>query len=248
MQPLQLHQRHTRLGTATRPMPRIAVALVAVLTRLLSAQTFPEDRSLCPTDDLACMVGEVAFATDFPLRVTNYVAPDRGFTGTSVADAVAAGDITYLLPEGYVIDFTGGLATESARYVAPSKYVGDNGATYFPDMTATVLVNDTHFDPADISILPGTTVTWELQTFETIDVRSSDGGAAFASGPINRNWGSTYTVVFDELGEHAYRNVEEPEWTGAFNGRVTVTVRLPCTAEMTCMRAKATGSITIQRT
>ena len=222
MQPLQLHQPHPRLGTGTRPMPRIAVMLVAVLTRLLSAQTFPEDRSLCPTDDIACMVGEVEFATDFPLRVTNYVAPDRGFTGTSVAAAIAAGDITYLLPEGYVIDFTGNLATESARYVAPSRYVGDSGATYYPGMTATVIVNDTHFDPAEIDILPGTTVTWDLQTFETIDVRSNDGGNTFASGPINRNWGSTYTVVFDELGEHPYRNVEEPEWTGAFNGRVKV--------------------------
>ena len=211
-----------RVVAATPLMPRLATLVLALLARLLSAQSFPDDRNECPTDDDPCMVGTTWMASEFPVRVTDYSVPPRGFTGKPVAEAVAEGDIIYLLPDGYEIDFSGGLLHEPALYSAPENYVGVTGDTFFPTSDVTVVVNDTHFFPSHINIIPGATVTWDIQTYETINVRSTDNGTSLSSGPINRNWSPKFTRTFHEEGVIPYRNAEVPEYVGGFDGQVTI--------------------------
>ena len=202
---------------------------------------YPTDRSECPSDDNGCTVGYAWMAAEFPIRpgsdewengilnpggfedALNIYGLSSGYTGKPVAEAVAEGDITYLLPEGYEIDFTGGLVIEQATYVQPPSYVGGTGDTFFAGSTARVVVNATHFTPQDISIRPGATVSWELETYETISVRSDDNGTSFASGPINRNWEPTFQLTFNEEGVYPYYNAEELFRSEGYQGRITVT-------------------------
>ena len=115
---------------------------------------YPTDRSECPSDDNGCTVGYAWMAAEFPIRpgsdewengilnpggfedALNIYGLSSGYTGKPVAEAVAEGDITYLLPEGYEIDFTGGLVIEQATYVQPPSYVGGTGDTFFAGSTA----------------------------------------------------------------------------------------------------------------
>ena len=236
MQSLQL-QLPTRRGHTF--MPRLTVLLLSVLARLLAAQNdmgrklqeefydpgmppFPDDRENCHSSDPSCMVGTRWMADEFSIRVPTYIFPQRGFTGKPVAEAVAEGDITYLLPEGYEHDFSGGLEAEPARYTSPDRYVGYSGDTFFPSLNVTVVVNDTHLVPSHISIMPGTTVSWDLKTYETVNVRSNDNGASFSSGPINRIWASLFSLQFNTEGTFPYRNVEVPSYQGGFEGTITV--------------------------
>lgn len=205
----------------------LAIKPLSISSQLL--EIFPVDRYECASDNNPCTVGTYFMSADFPVRVTEYTSPPMGEIG--VLNPLV--DAAYTLTEGYEIDFTGGLTIPPAEYVAPTAYRNTAGMTAFVDMEVTISINDTHFTPENVSVLPGTTVTWVLNTFETVNVRSEDGGAAINSGPINRNWSPTFKVTFTEEAVHEYRNAEIEEWHGTFKARVRVE-NYNCSSYITC--------------
>lgn len=199
--------------------PRAArTALCAALAAVLAAG-FPENRADCDSSNRACIAGDESMALDFQLvteemPVYEWTA-ERGVLNPDI-------QTDWSLPDGYEIDYTGGYVPPPADYVAPTRFVNSAGQTAFIELEATVAVTDAGFVPENISVLPGTTVTWDLQTFETASVRSTDGGVSINSGPINRNWAPTFQMRFDAEAEYEYHNDEVPGWKGGHNGRITV--------------------------
>lgn len=222
------------IGTFVVPLtgqPPPAPTAVSPPAQTMTAN-FPVDRSLCPSDNIACMMGTFINAAEFPARMVTRPDPvvNEGYLGTSNPLT----QTQWLLPEGFVVDYTGGLQLPPETYRAPEAYVNEDGASTYVGLNVTILVNDTHFTPQRVSVMPNTTVTWLLQTFETVLIRSDDDGGAFNSGPINRNWMPRYVHVFDQEGVHDYRNAEVEAWQGDFTGRIEVKA-YNCSTYADCM-------------
>ncbi|MBI5681066.1 MAG: cupredoxin family copper-binding protein [Methanobacterium sp.] len=64
----------------------------------------------------------------------------------------------------------------------------------------TVLIQNFAFNPNNLTVKVGTTVTWINQESTTHDVISDDG--TFSSPPINN--GANYTFTFTKAGEYPY--------------------------------------------
>ena len=210
-----------------------SILLLATAVRLLPAQQqpFPVDRSKCDSADDACTLGLTWMADTFPVRVTTYERPD-GFDGYKGILNPDIGGI-YRIPVGYEIDFTGGLKLPLEDYSTPITHTNDLGVTAYVSREVSIHVNDTDFEPANISVLPGAIVTWILDTFETVSVRSDDDGVSFNSGALNRIWSPKFVLNFSKEGTYSYRNAEQPSWKGGFRGHITVK-NLNCTSYTSC--------------
>jgi len=203
--------------------------MLGLLVPQLMAQPFPDDRAQCDSSEDACTVGLAWMASVFPVRVNSYEPPPQGYHGILNPDV--GGE--YLLPGDYEIDSTGGLVPPRAEYRAPEQYFDGAGNIAFVGTDVTVKVTSAGFTPANISVLPGTTITWALDTFETVRIRSDNDGMGFDSGPINRNWAPTYAIQVRREAEYTYTNAEQPSWKMGFGGRIAV-VRYNCSSYQTC--------------
>ena len=202
---------------------RLVVLLATCVVPLNSQfmlESFPDDRSLCDSSSIPCMVGGYQNAAEFPVRRVTRPDPvvNEGFTG--ILNPI--NQDRWLLPDGFNIDYTGGLQLPPEDYVEPTSYTNDEGDTAFIGMNVTIVVNDTHYNPNSVSVLPGSTVTWLLETFETVGIRSDDGGIAFDSGPLNRNWSPTFSIVVHQEAVHEYGNPQIESWREGFRGRLVV--------------------------
>jgi plastocyanin len=81
--------------------------------------------------------------------------------------------------------------------------------------TATVSIKDYAFDPPNLTVAPGTTVTW-VNNGQTSHTVTADNGA-YDSGP--KQPGQSYSHTYTESGTYAYHCEIHPSMKG------TVTVR-----------------------
>jgi plastocyanin len=88
--------------------------------------------------------------------------------------------------------FTGGEG-QARRSVRQTPVVSD-------EPTVTVAVVDNDFEPRDLTVRPGTEVTWEFKGRAAHDVTEDKG--AFESGTTNR--GDEYVLTFDDPGTYYY--------------------------------------------
>jgi plastocyanin len=92
-------------------------------------------------------------------------------------------------------------------------WVGTAGAA-----DATVTFTD-RANPANLTVAPGTRVTFANQSGERMRVRSEDGPAGFDSG--NLEAGAAWSVVLDAPGTYAYVNDRDRD-DPAYHGTITV--------------------------
>jgi plastocyanin len=74
------------------------------------------------------------------------------------------------------------------------------GSTIAPTGSATVEIRDFAFNPAELTVQPGTVVTWTNGDGETHTVESEDG--TFSSGDVDS--GATFSFTFNEPGTFPY--------------------------------------------
>ena len=170
---------------------------------------YPMRRGDCPSDFKACIVGDREMADMFDINTERPMVQDLQATGMFTIE-----EKSYTLPEGYVIDYTGGLGSMAGRYVVPDQYENADFGITFIKKEVTIRVTEDSFQPANVSIQPGTRLTWFLDTYETVHLRSDDDGKTFDSGRLNRNWAPDgYTVVFDhEFKPIGYENIAKEVW------------------------------------
>jgi plastocyanin len=108
----------------------------------------------------------------------------------------------------------GGAATQEEQPAQTSDGGGGGGG-------AQVSMQNIQFEPADLTINAGETVTWTNDEAVPHDVDGSGPGGDFSSGPEGgMNEGDTYDFTFDEPGTYDYVcRVHAPGMAG------TVTVR-----------------------
>jgi plastocyanin len=108
----------------------------------------------------------------------------------------------------------GGAATQEEQPAQTSDGGGGGGG-------AQVSMQNIQFEPADLTINAGETVTWTNDEAVPHDVDGSGPGGNFSSGPEGgMNEGDTYDFTFDEPGTYDYVcRVHAPGMAG------TVTVR-----------------------
>lgn len=81
-----------------------------------------------------------------------------------------------------------------------------------PDQsTMTVSIHDRTFDPAQLDVAPGTTVTWVNEDVEPHTVTANDG--LFDSGVLEP--GASYSVWFDGAGTVPYHCALHPDMQGS---------------------------------
>ena len=78
---------------------------------------YPEDRSLCHSNDFGCIIGEDDKIEYFPIRTV-----DRPVITSASPSQTLPDPADWVPPPGLVFDFTGGLSPRPAEYVAPKHY------------------------------------------------------------------------------------------------------------------------------
>ena len=98
------------------------------------------------------------------------------------------------------LDFTGGLQAARGAYVNPTVFVTDEGVTRFTGAAVTVQVTEHGtFEPANISVPLGCTISWELATFESVHLRSAAAEATMTRRSINASLpDEAVTVAYSE--------------------------------------------------
>jgi plastocyanin len=77
------------------------------------------------------------------------------------------------------------------------------------DNTYTITIRNNTYDPTYLTVLAGTTVTWQnpgtsAQVNSVISDELANGTRLFDSGPLNA--GDTFTFTFNEVGNHSYHS------------------------------------------
>jgi plastocyanin len=78
--------------------------------------------------------------------------------------------------------------------------------------TNSVTISDFSFNPADITVKKGTTVTWTNQDQTAHTVTETDGQDGPKSGQLNK--GGSYAFTFSTVGTFKYACSIHPEMTG----------------------------------
>jgi plastocyanin len=76
---------------------------------------------------------------------------------------------------------------------------------------ATITIRDSSFDPAQITVAPGTTVLWVVEDEGPYNVTAEDG--SFASPALYQGYNFSFT--FREAGTLAYFNALQPSMSGS---------------------------------
>ncbi len=87
---------------------------------------------------------------------------------------------------------------------------GTTGPDFTPGQTAEIIIDNLAFSPGEITIAPGTTVTWSNEESVTHTVSSLSG--AFESGSISP--GGSFSFTFNEKGTFEYRCSIHPTMRG----------------------------------
>jgi plastocyanin len=106
---------------------------------------------------------------------------------------------------------TGLSVMQPAAVAAPAAtYSAQYGAQYGSRQSVTVGAYDNYFQPATVTIAPGTTVTWANYGRETHTAMANDG--RFDSGDIRP--GASYSVTFAQPGTYYYHCCHHREMQG----------------------------------
>lgn len=103
----------------------------------------------------------------------------------------------------------------------------------------TVSIRDFSFQPAQLSVEPGTTVTWTNEGNEPHTVTADNG--LFDSGMLYPD--DSYSVQFDGMGTVTYQCTLHPSMTG----RITVGGGAPSVTEQPAMEQPATDQPMIEQ-
>jgi hypothetical protein len=165
--------------------------MCTVRSQLQANEKYPEDRSLCPSDDVGCVVGSLAQAAIFPIMTMT----ETKFN-TQVGSVRPVPDPSnFVPPPGHVFDPTGGLVPRPADYVLPTEFDTTDSEEeglglaverrYYTGMDVHIAINETgHFVPTHIGVQEGARITWELHGWEVASVDESRG--VFSSGMLSR--------------------------------------------------------------
>ena len=94
----------------------------------------------------------------------------------------------------------------------PTATAQDAGVQTVPIQNAwSVDIGDNFFDPPQVAVEPGSTITWTNKGDEPHTVTADDG--SFDSGRLNP--GDSYTVAFDGQGTVTYHCTIHPEMRGS---------------------------------
>lgn len=236
------------LASVARPVGRVRfwVLLVAGLRagaqiQVMEEWEYPINRADCDTRDIGCMAGSLELAMEFEQRT------EEPYFSALVAEGMEPLNFDFnkrfLPPPGTTIDFSGGIKLPPQPYEAPDSFLTPTGSKSYVVTDITVRVLTDSFDPPDITIQPGSKVTFQLDTFETVHIKSrppaeksaeKPSSFSFDSGSLNRNWKPEgFELVIDEPGVIEYDNIALEPWEGRFGGRISVT-GYNCSSYATC--------------
>ena len=119
----------------------------------------------------------------------------------------------------------------------PAAVAQDGGVEAVPVQDArSVEIGDNFFDPPDVAVEPGSTITWTNNGDEPHTVTADDG--SFDSGMLNP--GDSYTVAFGGQGTVTYHCEIHPEMRGSVTvggGAVQHLQNSPLVVVRACLRA-----------
>ena len=101
----------------------------------------------------------------------------------------------------------------------------------------TVSIRDFSFEPAQLSVEPGTTVTWTNEGNEPHTVTADNG--LFDSGVLYP--GDSYSVQFDGMGTVSYYCTLHPSMTGGITVGGTPVLEQPVTEQSVMEQPATTG-------
>lgn len=219
---------------------RVGAQLAGQL-EVLEEWEYPINRIDCDTRDIACMAGSVKLGLEFEQRT------ETPYLSATVAEGMEPLDFDFnrrfLPPPGVTIDYSGGIKLPPQPYEAPDSFLTPMGSRSYVVTDVTVSVLTDSFEPADITIQPGSTVTFQLHTFETVRIKSrppaeksaeKPSSFSFDSGSLNRNWAPEgYKLVIDEPGVIEFENIALESWQGRYGGRISVS-DYNCSSYATC--------------
>ena len=187
---------------------------------------YPADRSECDTRDIPCMAGTVRLGLEFELMMK-----ERPVT-TLVAEGMEGMEFDktkkFAPPDGTIIDYSGSYNLIPAPYETPETYESTDGSTTFVTKDVVVRVTPGSFEPAISIVQPGSTITFLLDTFETVHLQTLETpqmtNLSFDSGKMNHNWGiKSYVFRPVEKGLVHFDNIHLAPWEGRFSGSIFVT-------------------------
>jgi hypothetical protein len=153
-------------------------------------------------------------------------------------EAMANRKRKFIPPEGTIIDYSGGRKLPPAPYKVPESYTNKDGGTTFVTKDVVIRVTSSSFEPTHSIVQPGSTVTFSLDTFETVHVKTQKTpqmtNLSFDSGAMNNNFG-TKRFVFRpaEVGFIHFDNIALAPWEGRFSGTMSVST-YNCSSYTTC--------------
>src|SRR5215204_6330575 len=104
------------------------------------------------------------------------------------------------------------LSVSALLMFVPTAAAQDAGVEAVPVQDArSVDIGDNFFDPPDVAVEPGSTITWTNNGDEPHTVTADDG--SFDSGRLNP--GDSYTVAFGGQGTVTYHCTIHPEMRGS---------------------------------
>ena len=158
-----------------------------------TADGFPVDRSYCDSSNPACTLGLPELVGVYP------ILSETPFTQVSLFDEREYDEANHAIPPvPDDIDFSGKLRPGREAYVAPETYV-QGFTTFFTGLAATVRVSEYGvFDPANLSVSLGTTVTWVLETYEAVSIVSAAAELSYERAEPGSNVTSVATRRYAE--------------------------------------------------
>ena len=224
--------------SSTEPMQVSSwVDPVAEAEELLS---YPVDRSLCDSRDVPCRAGTRRLAQEFPQMLTEEPVFEnlQDYGIEFLREAMMNRKRKFIPPEGTIIDYSGGRKLPPAPYKVPESYTNSAGGTTFVTKDVVIRVTSSSFEPTHSIVQPGSTVTFSLDTFETVRVKTRATpqmtNLSFDSDFMNHNFGITSFVFRPaEVGFMHFDNVALAPWEGRFSGTMSVST-YNCSSYTTC--------------
>ena len=99
-----------------------------------------------------------------------------------------------------------------AHIVLPLAYGGPSPST---QPLAAITIENFAFEPRELTVSPGTTVTWKNADDVPHTATSKDEPQTFDSGPIDTD--ESYSFTFNKTGTYAYYCKVHPHMTGVIN-------------------------------
>ena len=202
--------------------------------------SYPVDRGLCDSRDVPCRAGTRRLAAEFPQMLTEEPVFEnlQDYGIEFLREAIFNRKRKFIPPEGTIIDYTGGRKLPPAPYKVPESYTNKDGGTTFVTKDVVIRVTSGSFEPTHSIVQPGSTVTFSLDTFETVRVKTRATpemtNLSFDSDFMNHNFGITSFVFRPaEVGFMHFDNVALAPWEGRFSGTMSVST-YNCSSYTTC--------------